>query len=60
LTAQQEDDQSSRASTIHSNTRLDRAVWTAYGWEDDEPGAVAEDEILARLLALNVERAKPA
>jgi len=27
------------------------------GWEDDEAGAVAEEAILARLLALNGERA---
>jgi hypothetical protein len=36
---------------------LDRAVWAAYGWEDADPAAVPEDTILARLLALNAERA---
>ena len=36
---------------------LDRAVWAAYGWEDADPAAVAEDAILARLLALNLARA---
>jgi hypothetical protein len=37
---------------------LDQAVWDAYGWEDDDPAAVDEDAILARLLALNGERAQ--
>jgi len=37
--------------------RLIRAVWAAYEWEDGEPGAVDEDVILGRLLALNQERA---
>lgn len=38
--------------------RLDRAVWTAYGWpEDEDPATVDEDTILSRLLALNGERA---
>ncbi|MDP9471031.1 MAG: hypothetical protein M3Q71_10245 [Chloroflexota bacterium] len=37
--------------------RLDRAVWAAYGWDDPDPDAVEEDTILARLLALNQERA---
>jgi hypothetical protein len=36
---------------------LDRAVWDAYGWEEAEPGAVAEDVILGRLLELNGWRA---
>ena len=31
---------------------LDRTVLAAYGWPDD----LSEDEILARLLALNAER----
>jgi hypothetical protein len=35
---------------------LDRAVWAAYGWDDPDPLAVPEDEILARLLALNAQR----
>ena len=38
---------------------LDRAVWAAYGWPDDEvPAEVEEDVILGRLLALNQERAE--
>jgi type II restriction/modification system DNA methylase subunit YeeA len=36
---------------------LDRTVWDAYGWDDADPSAVPEDEVLARLLALNLERA---
>jgi len=32
-------------------------VWVAYGWDDPEPATVDEDTILARLLALNGERA---
>lgn len=36
---------------------LDRAVWSAYGWDDPDPAEVPDDEILARLLALNLERA---
>jgi hypothetical protein len=32
---------------------LDAAVLAAYGW----PGDLTDDEILARLLALNLERA---
>jgi hypothetical protein len=36
---------------------LDRAVWAAYEWDDPDPAEVPEDEILARLLALNLERA---
>jgi hypothetical protein len=42
-------------SMLHDD--LDRAVWAVYGREDAEPAAVAEDAILARLLALNSERA---
>jgi type II restriction/modification system DNA methylase subunit YeeA len=38
--------------------RLDRAVWSAYGWDDPEPAAVEEDVILSRLLALNLERSE--
>lgn len=34
--------------------KLDRAVLDAYGWPHD----LSDDEILARLLALNLERAK--
>ena len=40
----------------HLHDALDRAVWAAYGWEDD-PGATDDEAILARLLALNGERA---
>jgi len=36
-----------------AHTRLDAAVFHAYGW----PHALTDDEILARLLALNLERA---
>jgi type II restriction/modification system DNA methylase subunit YeeA len=39
-----------------AHAALDRAVWAAYGWEDD-PAATTDEEILARLLALNGERA---
>ena len=42
-------------SMLHAD--LDRAVWDAYGWDDADPHAVSEDVILARLLALNLERA---
>jgi len=38
-----------------AHDRLDAAVAAAYGWEWPLP----EDEVLARLLALNLERAKP-
>ncbi len=41
----------------HLHAALDRAVWTAYGWDDSDPAAVDEDAILARLLVLNLERA---
>ena len=40
----------------HAHARLDRAIWLAYGWEDD-PSETTEDELLSRLLALNGERA---
>ncbi len=36
---------------------LDRAVRAAYGWQDDDLAAVAEDAVLGRRLALNAERA---
>jgi hypothetical protein len=39
------------------HTALDRAVWAAYGWDDPDPAQVREGAILARLLALNLERA---
>jgi len=35
---------------------LNRAVWAAYGWDDPVPAEVEEDTILARLLALSLER----
>ncbi|MDQ3702533.1 MAG: class I SAM-dependent DNA methyltransferase, partial [Chloroflexota bacterium] len=41
----------------HAHAALDRAVWAAYGWADPDPAAVPDDTILARLLALNLERA---
>jgi type II restriction/modification system DNA methylase subunit YeeA len=34
---------------------LDRAVWAAYGWTDD-PAETTDEEILTRLLALNLQR----
>ncbi|HLJ80535.1 MAG TPA: hypothetical protein VKT52_03540, partial [Ktedonobacterales bacterium] len=34
--------------------RLDAAVFAAYGWEAD--ASITDDELLARLLALNLER----
>jgi hypothetical protein len=36
---------------------LDCAVWAAYGWDDFDPEATSDDEILGLLLALNQERA---
>lgn len=41
----------------NAHAALDRVVWAAYGWDDPDPAAVDEDTILARLLALNLERA---
>jgi type II restriction/modification system DNA methylase subunit YeeA len=35
-----------------AHAELDRAVFAAYGW----PGDLSDDEVLARLLALNLER----
>lgn len=43
-------------SKLHRS--LDRAVWAAYGWDDEDPASLDEDVILARLLALNLERAR--
>lgn len=37
----------------HAHQRLDAAVFAAYGW----PPTLSDDEILARLLALNLARA---
>ena len=36
----------------NAHTRLDRAVFAAYGWPEDTP----DEEILKNLLALNMER----
>lgn len=36
---------------------LDAAVAAAYGWTDHSP-QMSDDEILARLLALNMKRAQ--
>lgn len=41
------------AALVIAHARLDSAVAAAYGWE----WPLAEDEVLARLLALNLERA---
>ena len=40
----------------HAHRALDTAVAAAYGWDDYSP-AMADDEILRRLLALNLARA---
>ena len=36
-----------------AHAKLDRAVFAAYGWPHD----LADEDILSRLLALNLERA---
>ena len=41
----------------HAHAALDRAIWAAYGWDDADPEATSDEEILGRLLALNQERA---
>ena len=41
----------------HAHAVLERAVWAAYGLDDPDPATVDDDTILARLLALNGERA---
>jgi type II restriction/modification system DNA methylase subunit YeeA len=41
----------------NAHRTLDCAMWAAYGWDDPNPATVDEDTILARLLALNLERA---
>ncbi|THF87857.1 hypothetical protein E7T09_01065 [Deinococcus sp. KSM4-11] len=41
------------ASLVTAHARLDQAVAAAYGWE----WPLADDEVLARLLALNLARA---
>ena len=44
----------------HAHAALDAAVAAAYGWGDDfRAGTLTDDEILARLFALNQKRAKP-
>jgi hypothetical protein len=40
----------------NAHQALDQAVAAAYGWSDYSP-AMADDEILRRLLKLNLERA---
>ena len=40
----------------NAHATLNRAVWDAYGWPDD-PSEIDDETILARLLALNLERA---
>ncbi|MGC4192862.1 MAG: hypothetical protein QM589_17085 [Thermomicrobiales bacterium] len=40
----------------NAHATLDRAVWTAYGWTDD-PADTTDEQILERILALNLERA---
>lgn len=37
----------------NAHQKLDAAVFAAYGWPND----LSDDDILARLLALNLERA---
>ena len=41
----------------HLHATLDAAVFAAYGWEE-APGELGEEELLGRLLALNLERAE--
>jgi type II restriction/modification system DNA methylase subunit YeeA len=38
---------------VNAHKRLDEAVFAAYGW----PANLSDDELLAKLLALNLERA---
>ena len=45
----------------HAHRALDEAVAEAYGWGDDwRAGLLTDDEILARLFALNQQRAPKA
>jgi hypothetical protein len=37
----------------HAHEALDAAVFAAYGW----PATIGDDDLLAKLLALNLERA---
>jgi hypothetical protein len=41
----------------HAHRRLDEAVAAAYGWSLDEGGGLTDEQILERLLVLNLERA---
>ncbi len=47
----------STTTLANAHAALDGAAGAAYGWDDPDPAAVPEDTILARLLALNLERA---
>ena len=38
-----------------AHKRLDEAVFAAYGWKSD----LSDEEILEKLLALNLEKGKP-
>lgn len=42
---------------VNAHAALDRAVWTAYDWDNPVPAEVDEDTTLSRSLALNGERA---
>jgi hypothetical protein len=45
------------AALAQAHARLDESVADAYGWGDDwRAGMLTDDEILARLLALNQDR----
>lgn len=41
----------------HAHAALDAAVWAAYGW-DDTPSETTDEQILERILALNLTRAQ--
>ena len=41
----------------HAHAALERTVWAAHAWNDTDPATVDKNAILARLLALNLERA---
>jgi hypothetical protein len=43
---------------VQAHEALDAAVAAAYGWADYAP-QMSDDEVLARLLALNVQRSQP-
>ncbi len=43
----------------NAHASLDRAVFGAYGWEED-PEEMSEEELLGRLLSLNARRAAEA